>query len=366
VTRTRAGLITGLLLVVAVIVGMVVSEVALRTFFPQRMGVWHQDRNGLALHWPGLVTYLPQFGLSVSFNSAGMRDREHAEEKPPGVFRVLILGDSFMEALQLPFESSFPYLLERGLVSRTARRIEVINASVSGWGTDDEVLYLNTHGMKWSPDLVLVAMTLHNDINDNLRERFHSARNGHLIEKPRRESSFLEYKIIQLRAVVAARLHTYQLLVRAKRAREIQVEAAGLRAHVVDLFRERLDERTSKGFELTGLLLERLEATAAARGGRSVVALLPLAAQLSASRFAELARASEEQPWKIDRPQRLLRDIGGRLGIPVIDLLPEFSEWTAGGRGALFLERDGHWNERGHRLAADIVAAALVERGMIR
>ncbi len=76
----------------ALIVALAVVEVGLRYFYPQPMGVWHQDRDGLALHWPGLVTYLPQFGQSVSFNSAGMRDGEHPVEKPPGVFRVLVLG----------------------------------------------------------------------------------------------------------------------------------------------------------------------------------------------------------------------------------------------------------------------------------
>jgi len=65
-------------------------EVGFRAFYPQRLGVWHHDREGLVLHWPGVATYLPEFGLRVSFDSAGMRDQGHPVEKPVG--RGTILG----------------------------------------------------------------------------------------------------------------------------------------------------------------------------------------------------------------------------------------------------------------------------------
>jgi len=72
----------GLLFVSAIAAGVVLSEVGLRLFYPQQLGVWHQDRDGLGLHWPGLVTYFRRYGVSVSFNSVGMRDREHTVKKP--------------------------------------------------------------------------------------------------------------------------------------------------------------------------------------------------------------------------------------------------------------------------------------------
>src|SRR6185436_12017198 len=149
----------------AVVIALTSVEVGLRYLYPLPMGVWHQDRDGLALHWPGLVSYLPQSGFTVSFNAAGMRDIEHSIQKPIGVVRVLVLGDSFIEALQVPFEESFSSLLQQDLGSQMAGRVEVINASVSGWGTDDELKYLTSYGRQWQPDLILVAMTLYNDIS---------------------------------------------------------------------------------------------------------------------------------------------------------------------------------------------------------
>jgi hypothetical protein len=170
----KGWVVNGLLTLVAMAVTVAVLEIAVRSFAPQPTAVAHQDPYGLAMHWPGLTTYLPQYGQTAKFNSVGMRDREHAMEKPSGVFRVLVLGDSFMEALQVPFEASLPSLLEQILHRQTGKTIEVLNAGVSGWGTGDELRYLATYGLQWKPDLVLIAMTLHNDISDNLREEWYT------------------------------------------------------------------------------------------------------------------------------------------------------------------------------------------------
>jgi hypothetical protein len=364
----RRWLLNALLVLVAIGVGLGLSEVGVRLVAPQRLGVWHEDRAGLALHWPGLVTYLPQFGQTVSINSMGMRDHEHPRQKPDGVFRVLVLGDSFMEALQVPFEASFPSLLQHGLEQGTGRRIEVINASVSGWGTDDELKYLISYGAAWKADVILVAMTLHNDISDNLRQRFHTLRNGALVEQARPEQSRLAYGIVQLKGFGAAHSHLYQLVIRFRRAAEKRAEAAHLSSHVVELFEEQPDGNIRRGVELTARLLERIQAVAAAGGGKMVIMLLPLAVQLSPQEFAQFARAraAAAHPLTLDQPQRLMRAVGEQIKVPVIDLLPEFGRWTSAGGGPLYLAQDGHWNEGGHRLAASIAARELVEQHLVR
>lgn len=286
--RKGTWLVNSALLVCAVVAGVALCEVSLRILYPQPLGVWHHDREGLALHWPGRVTYLPQFGQAVSFNSVGMRDREHSVKKADGVFRILLLGDSFMEALQVSFEASFPSLLERALREKLARSVEIVNASVSGWGTDDELQYLETHGREWKPDLILVAMTLHNDVGDNLRQRFHTIRDGALVKTSRDRASQLDYWSVQLKSFLATRSHAYQLLVRARRAREMQAEARNLQAHVAELFREASDQDLERGLDLTALLLQRMSAIVSADGGCVVLVLLPLAIQLSDRTLARL------------------------------------------------------------------------------
>jgi hypothetical protein len=363
VSRGRRWLVNTLVVLVSVGVTLAAVEVGLRVFSPLPKGVWHQDREGLALHWPGLVTYLPQFGVTASFNSAGMRDREHPVQKPPGVFRILVLGDSFIEALQVPFEESFTSLLQRELGERAPQRIEVMNASVSGWGTDDELKYLTSYGRRFKPDLIVVAMTLYNDVSDNLRERFHTVRDGALVAKPPTRASFVDYTIIQLKGWLASRFQIWQLVTRARRLRETKIEAQQLSTHVNGLFLPS-DARMARGLELTTLLLERMRAIATEDGGRVVLVLIPLGVQLSDQQFAEFAGGAAGA--QLDRPQRELKRIADRAGIEVIDLLPAFREWATAGGAALYLARDGHWDRPGHRLAARIVGTELGRRRLVQ
>jgi hypothetical protein len=368
VTQRASRILTSLLVLGGLAIALVFSEVAVRMLFPQPVGLSHQDEYGLAMHYPGITRYLSQYGHSVTMNNAGMRDREHLTAKPAGVFRVLLLGDSFTEALQVPFEASLPALLELELGQQTGRRVEVVNAGVSGWGTDDELRYLTTYGLAYQPDLVVVAMTLHNDISDNLRRDWHTMRDGALVEQPHPRMSYWDFKLVTLKAYLASRFELYQLARRVRHRGEIRQIRNQLNAHIVQLCRAPTPENIRWGVQFTGLLLVRLKSVTDAAGARMAVVLLPLRVQLSDSSYAEFVRSAGATPQQMPAgtPQRLMEGIAGPLGIPVIDLLPAFQQWTADSLAPLYLEWDGHWNEAGHRLAARVVTRGLLEAGVIR
>jgi hypothetical protein len=133
-------------------VSLLLAECALATFHPQDPSVHAHTRDALTVHPASINTYRPQFGRWVRTNEWGLRDRSHALEKPDGTFRILVLGDSFMEALQVDFEESLPHLLETGLSARIGHSIEVINGSTGGWApttrwrisTDTEFSFIPT------------------------------------------------------------------------------------------------------------------------------------------------------------------------------------------------------------------------------
>ena len=98
-------------------------------------------------------------------NSLGFRDREHPLEKPPGTFRVLVLGDSVAQGLRVEDDRRiFPALLEERL-REGGIPAEVLNFAVSGYDTRQEVENLAVKGIRFHPDLVLVAYCL----NDTAR-----------------------------------------------------------------------------------------------------------------------------------------------------------------------------------------------------
>jgi hypothetical protein len=107
--------------------------------------------------------------IRVKINSKGLRDKEYAYRKEEGTFRILVLGDSFTEALQVPVDDTFCNVLEREL-NRRQRHFEVINGGFAGVGTDYELLFLKREGYKYYPDLVILAF-FGNDIYDNYRSK---------------------------------------------------------------------------------------------------------------------------------------------------------------------------------------------------
>jgi len=114
----------------------------------------------------------------VEVNPAGFRDLPRVRAKPPGTFRIAVLGDSQTEALQVEREETFAAVLEEELSScRTAPpgwagegrpRFEVLNFGVAGYGTAQELLTLREEALAYDPDLVLLAVYTGNDVRNNL------------------------------------------------------------------------------------------------------------------------------------------------------------------------------------------------------
>lgn len=344
------------------------AEVAVRVVAPRSTSTSSADRYGLALHYPGITRYLYAFGQEITINSAGMRDREHALAKPDGSFRILVLGDSFMEAYQVAFEETFSSLLEGSLTERAGREVEVINAGVSGWGTADELRYLTHYGLEYEPDLVLVVMTLHNDVSDNLRQYWHTLRDGELVEQPREPIPALEFASLRIKRYLAARFQLVQIWREVRHRREGIEAGDALVSHVEQLFQSPTPARIEYGIELTDALLERIQSVAVGNGAEVALVLIPLEYQESDRTFEAFVDSSTltAADMDFDQPQRLVTEVAERRGIPVIDLLPGVRSWIADHGESLYIEGDGHWNQQGHRLAADVVTEELIEAGLVR
>jgi hypothetical protein len=122
-----------------------------------------------------------EFHVLVHMNNWGLHAPDYALQKPPDVFRILIIGDSFPQGMQVNLEETFPYLLEKQLGQVDGRRVEVINLSIDAFGTDRELLLYALLGWQFQPDLVLLSVYPGNDIQDNhidLEARRYSYRLG--------------------------------------------------------------------------------------------------------------------------------------------------------------------------------------------
>lgn len=107
-------------------------------------------------------------GVPVRINSLGFRDRrEYQLEKPAGVFRILVLGDSVTFGHGTLDDTTYPYLLEQRLRRwRPDVNWEVWNLGVPGYNTRQELDYLEEIGPRAKPDVVVVGF-FPNDFTGN-------------------------------------------------------------------------------------------------------------------------------------------------------------------------------------------------------
>lgn len=159
------------LLAFAILLGCIAMEVALRVIFAHSldfsMEMWKYAvklKRPVAnpdlsfAHAPNRSAFL--MGVPVSINSEGLRDREFSLEKPPGVYRVMMLGDSTTFGWGVRQEDTAAKFLERKLSAALPAGysgVEVMNAGVGNYDTVQEVTYYETIGWKYHPDLVVLV-----------------------------------------------------------------------------------------------------------------------------------------------------------------------------------------------------------------
>jgi hypothetical protein len=108
-----------------------------------------------------------EFDFRYEHNRLGFRGPEIATEKPPDVFRIVALGDSFTYGIGVDWDDTFVHRLEGLFNAREGRhpRVEVIDAGVPRFYPEAERKLLEHYALPLAPDLVLVTF-VPNDVID--------------------------------------------------------------------------------------------------------------------------------------------------------------------------------------------------------
>lgn len=106
-----------------------------------------------------------EYRTPIRINSLGLRGPELPEIPAPGR-RILVLGDSLVAGFEVAWEETFPVRIERALPDYLDFPVQVINAGVRAYGTDQAHLYYTARGRELRPDLVVMVHS-GNDPDDN-------------------------------------------------------------------------------------------------------------------------------------------------------------------------------------------------------
>lgn len=332
---------------------------------------------------PGLAAWFTSEGRAfVRVNAAGLRDREHAVEKPAGVYRIALLGDSYAEARQVEAEQAFWALLP-GHLERCAfapgKRIEVLNFGVSGYGTAQEYLMLESTAIRYRPDLVLLQFTNGNDVPNNFaalepeRDRpfFVLDPAGALVA----DASFAARASFTSRTGWAAELvreatQRVRLLQMARALKEMLLSRKapdleggveqGLEPFVLAPPR---DAQWEQAWRVTEALVSEVAGYARRHGAGFMLVSAPYAIQVHPSRELREGLQKRLQVPDLFYPDRRLAALAAAGGFEALPLAPEMQRMAE--RSGTFFHGfganagTGHWNAEGHRAAAELIARRL-------
>ncbi len=319
----------------------------------------------------------------VRVNSAGFRDREHALEKTPGVTRVAVLGDSFCEAMQLPWDRTFCALLEKELPN-----VEVLNFGVSGYGTAQELILLRHKVTAYKPDLVILAFFTGNDIVNNSRRLepnalrpFYRLQNGAMILddsfrdhadfKRRRGGIARAYRAVKSHSRVLQLLSDTANALRRSGPRDKPADAQVLGLNP-DIYKPPATPDWQEAWQVSEALILAMRDEAQSAGARFALVLLsnPIQAHPDETKRERFRR--DHGIENLFYPDERLQDFARQRDIPCIALAPVFqqdarqhSQHLHGFEGSPWGPGIGHWNSSGHALAAKTVAGFLREQHLL-
>lgn len=373
----RAALINVGLAVGGVLAAILLAEGTLRvvgyqtSYYYPRYLFLEDEGLGYRLR-PGFVGHqsLGEFVVEVRINSLGLRGVERSWQ-PAEAHRILGLGDSFTFGTGVRASQTYLAVLE-DLFRTDGRNVEVVNAGVPGYGTRQQLAYLQREGQRLRPNLVLLGFLPFNDPDDNVTPA-PIVRDGFLVSPAAGSSDTAPALLYRWKAFLRTHSYTYSLVVNQLKespsARRI-LFTLGLAGEVfpieVQFYQIRPPVSVQLAWQVTFDLLRRMDAAARAMNARLVVVLIPSRAQVYPEWWARvLARYGlTEATADASLPTRTAAAYLEANGIAYVDLWPQFRRPAEAGR-RLYYDLDGHWNPEGHREAAVAIHEYLVTKGLV-
>jgi hypothetical protein len=406
-----------LLIIAGFLIGAVVAEIALRVAGYSYPEFYTRDEvRGFSLLPRAEGWYRKEGEAYIRINSDGLRDQEHTVTKPEGTFRIAVLGDSYCEALSVTPEETFWSVMSSRLQECDAfdgQKIEVINFGVSGYGTAQELLTWREKVWKYSPDLVLLAVTTNNDVTDNSRSLKRTDEVPYFVYKDAQltlDDSFKNSRTFVFAHSSLGRLgswlrthsrlvgaviqghHGFKVLLASWRAKRSNgapsasphpAEPGSKTPEKPDLFARSQELGTDNlvylepnnavwndAWRVTEGLIVQMRNEVRARGVKFVVVTLSNGPQVLPDPGARENFKNRFGISDLFYPDNRIKALGAREKFPVVTLAPELQEFAE--TNQVFLHGfgdnlgNGHWNAAGHRAAGELIAKKICEGALLK
>lgn len=292
----------------------------------------------------------PEYQVEYAINSEGFRDAKvRPVQKPPGLTRVLLLGDSFTFGRGVNYEQTWPVLAEKRL-ERRGLGIDLVKAGIEGADTRSELILMRRLVKRYDVDAVVVGFLI-NDLYSNV-----SYTPASEAAAPSQKLKEVQRSVFQLGG-----LPHFHLLTLARRV-AIASDAGYIALYLAapnrgEYLRIPLSAIPQRQLEITDTLLTQMAAFCQSVDKPLVVFSMPQQFQVM------YARKGRHDPGVdvgyYDRHFAELAEARGFEWVPALDELVKAEK--ASGHD-MFYRLDGHFTPAGNAVAAEVFLDKVLPR----
>jgi hypothetical protein len=292
-----------------------------------------------------------EFAADIEVNGAGFRDDEELGPKLPNERRILLLGDSLVLSVQVPFKQTFGELLEQRLNARSSNvRYRVINAGVQGYGPVEEKLYFERIVGAVHPDVVVPVVFVGNDAEEAYSSAPKLTRHLDPTHQVLADSLLTRMRRLVRRSMVLQIVRVRVLTATERFTPTLAPPEAPLQSYAA-----KPAPRIMEGLEVSRNCLHDIVTTAASAGAKTAIVLMPARFQVDDVDYGRLKAGVAASGGELirDAATERFKEALAPLGVPIDDVLPDLRRALPG--PDLFYQETVHLTPRGH----EVVAASL-------
>jgi hypothetical protein len=310
-----------------------------------------------------------EYNVLYQINSIGLRDREYGPKKK-GVFRILLLGDSFSASHGMPIEDSLARQLERSLQSIADQagvtvKIEVINAACGGYSPYNYWKAYRRWASILNPDAVIVVLSPDDYDSSNAFMQY-IIQDGMILGTFRQgQKQHIENKIsiTKLRKWLSWNSEFYILLRNFLYYNDIvghismwmNSKAKGQNPQL-EPYMVPQTENITKAWAITFSYLQNLNKETNKDGIQLIIMSAPMKLEIDIEQLRQTLSASglKAQQININQPLKQITDFCVQHNIPLLD--PRVALRKRHKETPCYFVYDGHWIAAGLHAATDSIA----------
>jgi lysophospholipase L1-like esterase len=322
-------------------------------------------QEGVGLHYSpdqeGKMTFGPfaRHPAVYRINNVGWNSpHDYLPEKAENTLRVAVMGDSYVEALQVDYDESFPIVAEE-LVSKNCASYEKVEVYAFGFSGSPLSQYLSVMryvAATYQPDIFVINI-IHNDFDESFRS---------LVAK----SYFLQFEINDQGEIEELPPEPYDY----SPVRVLARRSATVRYVYTNLNLPKLIQQIRRDDEPEAIIVSGVAflpgASAQTEATRQLVYYVLTQYQLTAQNAPLLLMMDgpreeiygEEAAFDISQYNALVDEAAAELGIDFIDLTPVFEADYQANHIPFNSSDEWHWNEYGHQVVGEALADWIIQQ----